>query len=600
MGVASSLLRRDVAANTYQPLSVTNNLPQRYMHAVLTARSKSVLGTLDTPSLAAFQTDNPLPNGYPWSLMNLDTNYYNDHPRTGVIRRYDFTVSRNTIAPDGYQVDALLVNGAFPAPLMEANWGDTIQVTVRNNISTPDEGTALHWHGFLQTDKPWQDGVPAVTQCPIPPGKSFTYSFEAELYGTAWYHSHYSAQSAGGLFGPIVIHGPTEKKYDIDIGPVMLTDWFHKNYNDLVEEIMQPNGNGIVFSSNNLINGKNAFDCSTVAAGDKTPCVNNAGVAKFRFQSGKTHRLRLINTGPEALQRFSIDGHNMTVIANDFVTVKPYTTNVVTLGVGQRVDAFVKADGPRDGAYWMRANISTKCSLTNQPNALAAVYYDEADVNKAPESTPWDVPDPGTCANDDLELTRPTMQLRVPEPDLTYVMEAKFFRNETGHPLWSFDRVDFRGNYNSPTLLMSHLGNYTFEKKWNVRNTKNARSVRVHPMHLHGFNMYILHEGSGPDWDGTIIHPENPQRRDVIQLRPNGHLVMQFDASQNPGTRAPYRVWPFHCHIAWHVSAGFFTQFVTGADALKKMRPPSVVAETCRQWGTWTNTNIPMQIDSGL
>ena len=60
-------------------------------------------------------------------------------------------------------------------------------------------------------------------------------------------------------------------------------------------------------------------------------------------------------------------------------------------------------------------------------------------------------------------------------------------------------------------------------------------------MHLHGFNMYILHEGSGPDWDGTIIHPENPQRRDVIQLRPNGHLVMQFDASQNPGTRAPYR-----------------------------------------------------------
>jgi FtsP/CotA-like multicopper oxidase with cupredoxin domain len=38
------------------------------------------------------------------------------------------------------------------------------------------------------------DGVPGVQQCPIPPGGSFTYSFLADLYGTSWYHSHYSAQ----------------------------------------------------------------------------------------------------------------------------------------------------------------------------------------------------------------------------------------------------------------------------------------------------------------------------------------------------------------------------------------------------------------------
>jgi hypothetical protein len=59
-------------------------------------------------------------------------------------------------------------------------------------------------------------------------------------------------------------------------------------------------------------------------------------------------------------------------------------------------------------------------------------------------------------------------------------------------------------------------------------------------------------------------------------------------------------VWPFHCHIAWHVSAGFFIQFMTNPDKLKEMRIPSVVAETCRQWGKWTETNIPDQIDSGL
>lgn len=57
-------------------------------------------------------------------------------------------------------------------------------------------------------------------------------------------------------------------------------------------------------------------------------------------------------------------------------------------------------------------------------------------------------------------------------------------------------------------------------------------------MHLHGFNMYILSEGNGT-WDGTIVRPSNPQRRDVIQARGNGHLVMQFDASENPGESSP-------------------------------------------------------------
>jgi FtsP/CotA-like multicopper oxidase with cupredoxin domain len=81
-----------------------------------------------------------------------------------------------------------------------------------------------------------------------------------------------------------------------------------------------------VFSDNNLINGRNNFNCSTVAAGDTTPCVSHAGLSSFKFTPGKTHRLRLINAGAEGMQKFSIDGHNMTVIANDFVPIIPYTT----------------------------------------------------------------------------------------------------------------------------------------------------------------------------------------------------------------------------------------------------------------------------------
>jgi FtsP/CotA-like multicopper oxidase with cupredoxin domain len=41
----------------------------------------------------------------------------------------------------------LTVNGQFPGPLLEANWGDVVEVTVHNNITGPAEGTAIHWHG---------------------------------------------------------------------------------------------------------------------------------------------------------------------------------------------------------------------------------------------------------------------------------------------------------------------------------------------------------------------------------------------------------------------------------------------------------------------
>jgi len=139
-----------------------------------------------------------------------------------VVRRYDWTLKRGYLAPDGVNKSMILINGQFPGPLIEANWGDTISVTVRNRLSAPEEGTAMHWHGFLQSDTPWYDGVPSVQQCPIAPGGDFTYTFKAELYGTSWYHTHYGSQYMDGSFGPMVIHGPSHAKFDVDLGPVIL------------------------------------------------------------------------------------------------------------------------------------------------------------------------------------------------------------------------------------------------------------------------------------------------------------------------------------------------------------------------------------------
>lgn len=122
----------------------------------------------------------------PWGgITTTNANPYKSCPLTGATRSYDFTVAECNIRPDGVETKkAVCVNGQFPGPLIEANYGDMIRVKVTNKLH--DEGTSMHWHGFLQTGMNQMDGVPGVTQCPIAPGDTMTYEFRAELYGSAW------------------------------------------------------------------------------------------------------------------------------------------------------------------------------------------------------------------------------------------------------------------------------------------------------------------------------------------------------------------------------------------------------------------------------
>lgn len=87
--------------------------------------------------------------------------------------------------------EAILFDGIYPGPLLEACWGDEVVVTVVNQLA--NQGTTIHWHGVRQLFTNDMDGVP-ITQCPIARGDSFTYRFRVTQYGTSWYHSHYSLQ----------------------------------------------------------------------------------------------------------------------------------------------------------------------------------------------------------------------------------------------------------------------------------------------------------------------------------------------------------------------------------------------------------------------
>jgi hypothetical protein len=250
----------------------------------------------------------------------------------------------------------------------------------------------------------------------------------------------------------------------------------------------------------------------------------------------------------------------------------------------------------------MRSNISTICSSSTQPNAYAAVYYNKADTNRAPTSSAWDVPDPGTCRNDDLSLTVPQFPMAVPQPTANREIELNYYINSTGHYLWTLNSISYRADYNNPVLLLAEEGNNTFGPEVNVEDWGSYPSVRVvitnptnhsHPMHLHGHNMFILQEGPGT-WDGSIVNPHNPQRRDVQQLAANSYTVWQMNGN-NPG------VWPYHCHVVWHTSAGLYMNIMERPkDINNAQKLPMIMAQTCTDWDTFSKSNYVDEIDSGL
>jgi plastocyanin len=101
----------------------------------------------------------------------------------------------------GVVVEAWTYNGVVPAPELNIDVGDRVQVVLTNNLPT---ATSIHFHGVRVPNE--MDGVPPYTQDAIKPGTEFTYEFEAIEPAVGIYHSHSGAdQVLDGLFGAFMI-----------------------------------------------------------------------------------------------------------------------------------------------------------------------------------------------------------------------------------------------------------------------------------------------------------------------------------------------------------------------------------------------------------
>ncbi|KAF2760762.1 extracellular dihydrogeodin oxidase/laccase-like protein [Pseudovirgaria hyperparasitica] len=531
-------------------------------------------------------------------------------------RHYTFDITRGFLSPDGVNSSVIMVNGGFPGPTIEANEGDTFVIEVNNNANVP---TSIHWHGLFQKQTPFMDGVPSIGQCPIPPGASFTYRFKADRVGTSWWHSHYQGQTVAGLFGPMIIHGPPLFRYDIDVGPVMLHDRWHIDYEDLNDETLKANP---VQSDSNLINGKMDYNCSLVT--DGAACFPDAGFSKFRFKSGKTHLLRLINPGADGLQHFTIDDHKLTVVSVDYTPIEPFETDVVSLAPGQRTEVLVKAVGKPSDSYWLRSDIdpsnpqnsdptASVCGVgSRQPHAKAIVYYEKADCKKYPTTQATKYTTTARCGTFPLDKTVPLIPEAPPTtPETEVTVDMTIMANASGVFIWSLNNHTFRANMNSASLAQSTAPTFKFsdiDPLANIYNLGSNKTARIllynifaapHPMHLHGHDFYVLADGAGV-WDGTVTNAANPIRRDTHQLLPSpdggvtpGYTVIEM-VLDNPG------IWPLHCHVSQHLTGGMMLEVAYGKSTIETYKVPAAITDVCEEWNLWRMTNVVDQPDSGL
>ena len=284
---------------------------------------------------------------------------------------------------DAYTTDGnsfrpiITVNNRFPAPTLVVPNNTIVVVDVYNKQSS--EATSIHWHGIHQMNTPWMDGVEHITQCGIAPSSSFRYIFRANPPGTHWYHSHSGAQRTDGLFGALIVRESVLPDIFKGLYPVIdkpeyvitLIDWQKENSLDLFAQIhagiryfeqdgvpptpthtadakdprvprtCSPDGTevGPVSYWSGLINGLG-----------RHPDIqyNKTRLSTFTMSTHRYYRFRLIGAQSLFAYRFSIDEHNLILIATDGHFVKPTEVDFIIIHSGERYDFILKTKNPSE------------------------------------------------------------------------------------------------------------------------------------------------------------------------------------------------------------------------------------------------------------
>jgi len=446
--------------------------------------------------------------------------------------------------------------GQIPGPEIRVRKGQVIQALLVNQL--PVE-TTVHWHGVAVRND--MDGVPAMTQPPVPAGREFTYRFAVAEPGTYWYHPHVGVQLDRGLYGPLIVEDPAEPAaYDHD-WTVVLDDWIDgTGYTpDQVLAALRQGMGGMsmaaaspspVMSSMSGMPMPSASPSVSSAPGatpaptgpaapsGPSPVLSGARSAllggdagdvrypyylingrvrhaprTFTARPGQRARIRFINAAADTAFRVALGGHTMTVTHTDGYPVAPVRADALLIGMAERYDVQVTL---ADGVFPLTALAEGK-----NATALALVRTGRGD---RPPATIRPAELGGALAHYAALRAAPSAQLPARQPDVTHQLRL------TG----GMARYDW--GINGQSFDMSRPGALQFlmHQGQRVRVIFANATTMYHPMHIHGHTFQVGQDGP---------------RKDTVIVRPGQQVACDFDAI-NPGQ------WMTHCHNLYHAPQG--------------------------------------------
>ncbi|EMD88541.1 hypothetical protein COCC4DRAFT_208631 [Bipolaris maydis ATCC 48331] len=479
---------------------------------------------------------------------------------------YDFTIGYVTAAPDGFSRQVIGINGKWPIPTIECDVGDTLVITVHNGL--PDQTTSLHFHGIWQTGTQVSDGPSGITQCPIRPGQSYTYTFVANPAGTHWYHAHEKGQYPDGLRGKMIVHDRAwEKTLGIDKQIFLsMSDWFHRSMPELIDEYMSPDNTDARFDSPNafLFNDSNKpFD--------------------LKLAKGKKYLLRIVNTAAVACGQFHMDNYTLSVVEVDGVQVQPQETDRILICAGQSYGVVVKGQEDPKGASNWHASMDTDMLPGPAPpkddiSVIGRIVYDVMQEVEAIERELPNIARAETRVLDDFHV-KPLDGQKLLGPvnnRIDFTTNQTYFEGiGTRTPLnadpWVAPKVPtlytaLTTGSMDPATYGPGVNPWIIQSGEIVQIHMNNPHGRPHPMHLHGHVFQVVAKGAGT-WDGQEGgFPEVPSKRDGLVVPANGHAVIRFKAD-NPG------VWFFHCHVDFHAVGGMAATIIESPNLLQGSVP---------------------------
>ncbi|KAG2108567.1 laccase [Suillus cothurnatus] len=457
-------------------------------------------------------------------------------PRTNLI------ISNKVVSPDGFARSATLAGGTFPGPIITARKGEHFAINVVNRLTDNEmlKSTSVHWHGIRQNGTNYVDGVSFVTQCPIAQNHSFLHSFEARNQaGTFWYHSHYAVQQCDGLRGALIIYDPEDPLsylYDVDDETTVITlaDWYHVAA-PVLSHIIGTNANST------LINGLGRYQGGP-----------QSELAVVSIEYGKRYRLRLIAMSCDPNFVFSIDNHNLTVIEADGELTQPLLVDSLQILAGQRYSVVLVANQPVDN-YWIRALPNIPGLNSNNGQSSAILRYNGAPVAEPnTNQTKSTMPllesnlhafiNPGAPGIPEYGKADINLNLVVKNTGGIYSVNGVVYKPPTVPVL-----LQILSGAQQATDLLPTGSVYVLDANKVVELTIPAVNIGgPHPIHIHGHSFDVVQSAGNSSFNYV-----NPVRRDVVSSGVQNQQTVIRWVTDNSGP------WFLHCHIDWHLDAGF-------------------------------------------